>query len=164
MTRVRKLRIYIDTSVVGYLDQNDDPDLMADTHRLWDQIKDGIYDVILSDVTIAEIDACHEEKREILFDYLSEIDYTLIEVDERTIEIAGRFIDLGVLREKSFDDCQHIAAAITSECDAIVSWNFKHIVNHKIIMGVKAVTALEGYSDVLIYTPSILIGGEIDDT
>ena len=109
--RVRRLKIYIDTSVVGYLDQYDDPDLMADMHRLWEQIKDGIY---------------------------SEIVYTLIEVDERTIEVAGRFIDLGVLREKSFDDCQHIAAAITSECDVIVSWNFKHIVNHKTIMGVKA--------------------------
>ena len=161
---MRKLRIYIDTSVVGYLDQHDDPDLMTDTHKLWEQIKDGIYDVVLSDITIAEIDACHEEKREILYEYLSEIVFTLIEVDEKTIEVAGRFIDLGVLREKSFDDCQHIAAAITSECDAIVSWNFKHIVNHKTIMGVKAVTALEGYSDVLIYTPSILIGGEKDDT
>jgi hypothetical protein len=95
---------------------------------------------------------------------LSEIDYSLIEVDERTIEVAGRFVDLGVLREKSFDDCQHIAVAITSQCDVIISWNFKHIVNHKTIMGVKAVTALEGYSDILIYTPTILIGGDIDDT
>jgi predicted nucleic acid-binding protein len=157
------LKIYIDTSVIGYLDQHDDPDLMADTLRLWNQIKDDIYDVVLSDITIAEIDACHEEKRETLYNYVSEIDYTLIEVDERTLEVASRFIDLGVLREKSFDDCQHIAAAITSECDVIVSWNFKHIVNHKTIMGVKAITALEGYNDVLIYTPSILIGGEIDD-
>jgi len=161
---MRKLKIYIDTSVVGYLDQHDDPELMSETHRLWNQIKDGLYEVVLSDVTIVEIDACHEEKRDILFDYLSDIEYTLMEVDEKTLEIAGRFIDLGVLRQKSFDDCQHIAAAITSECDVIVSWNFKHIVNHRTIMGVKAVTALEGFSDVLIYTPSILLGGEIDDS
>ena len=136
---------------------------MADTHRLWNQIKDDLYDVVLSDITIAEIDACHEEKRETLYDYLSEVDYTLIEVNVRALEIASRFIDLGILREKSFDDCQHIAAAIISECDVIISWNFKHIVNHKTIMGVKAITALEGYNDILIYTPSILIGGETDD-
>jgi len=37
-------------------------------------------------------------------------------------------------------------------------------VNHKTIMGVKAITALEGYSDMMIYTPSILIGGDTDDT
>jgi hypothetical protein len=64
----------------------------------------------------------------------------------------------------SFDDCQHIANAIISGCDIIVSWNFKHIVNHKTMMGVKAITALEGYDDLLIYDPSILIGGEEDDT
>ena len=96
--------------------------------------------------------------------------YTIIKVCatindlSRTIEVTGRFIDLGVLREKSFDDCQYIASALTSECDAIVSWTFKHIVNHKTIMGVKAVTALEGYSDILIYTPLIHIGGETNDT
>jgi hypothetical protein len=50
-----------------------------------------------------------------------------------------------------------------SECDAIISWNFKHIVNHKTMMGIKAVTALEGYNDLLIYTPAILTGGEAND-
>jgi len=67
-------------------------------------------------------------------------------------------------KQKSFDDCQHIAAAIISKCDAIISWNFKHIVNHKTIQGVKAVTALSGFQDVLIYTPTILSGGENDDS
>jgi hypothetical protein len=47
--------------------------------------------------------------------------------------------------------------------DAIVSWNFKHIVNHKTQMGVKTITAQEGYNDLLIYTPSFLIGDD-DDT
>jgi len=161
---MQKLKIYIDTSVIGNLDRDEENEIKTDTHILWNQIKDDLYDVVLSDVTIAEIDDCQEEKREILYDYLSEIDYTLVEVDEKTLEVASRFIDLGVLKEKSFDDCQHIAAAITSRCDVIVSWNFKHIVNHKTMMGVKAVTALEGYNDVLIYTPSILIGGETNDT
>jgi hypothetical protein len=34
------------------------------------------------------------------------------------------------------------------------------MVNHKTIMGAKAVTALEGYDDILIYAPLSLIGGE----
>ena len=87
----------------------------------------------------------------------------LIETTEKTIAIAQRFIDLGVLRPKSFDDCQHIAAAIVSECNVMGSWNSQHIVNHKTMMGVKAITALEGFDDVLIYTPSVLAGGDDDD-
>jgi hypothetical protein len=32
------------------------------------------------------------------------------------------------------------------------------------MMGVKAITALEGCKDLLVYTPSVLIEGEDDDT
>ena len=80
--------------------------------------------------------------------------------DDQAVKIARRFIDLGILTQASFDDCQHMAAAITSGCDVIVSWNFGHIVNIKTISGVKAITALEGYADVLICTPSVIIGGD----
>jgi len=74
-----------------------------------------------------------------------------------------KMVDLNILKQKSILDCQHIANAIISGCDAIVSWNFRHIVNHKTMMGVKAITALEGYTDLLVYTPSVLIEGEEDD-
>jgi predicted nucleic acid-binding protein len=130
---------------------------MVETHKLWAAIKAGQYEIVISSVVEAEIDDCDDAKRNTLRRYLEEVAYTLVKIDARSIEIASRFVDLGILRQKSFDDCQHIAAAIISGCDAIVSWNFKHIVNHKTMMGVKAVTALEGYDDLLIYTPSILV-------
>ncbi|MDL2263281.1 PIN domain-containing protein [Synergistaceae bacterium OttesenSCG-928-I11] len=161
---MKKLRIYLDTSVISYLDQQDAPERMAETRQLWEQIKAGKYDVVISRVTVGEIEDCKEGKRNALAGFLKEIDCTIVPVDDKTIEIASRFLALGILREKSFDDCQHIAAAIISDCDAIVSWNFKHIVNHKTMMGVKAVAALEGYGDLLIYSPSPLLGGESDDT
>ncbi|MCL2823752.1 MAG: hypothetical protein FWD57_07160 [Polyangiaceae bacterium] len=160
---MKRLKIYLDTTVVSCLDQQDAPDKMADTHKLWDKVKAGVFDVCLSEITIAEANDCTEPKRATLFGYLDQIEYAIIETTERTTMIARRFIDLGVLRPKSFDDCQHIAAAIVSECDVIVSWNFKHIVNHKTMMGVRAIAALEGFDDVLIYTPSVLVGGDDDD-
>ena len=161
---MKKLKLYFDTSVISHLDQQDAPEKMADTHKLWELVKSGDFDVCLSEITVAEVDGCQEPKKSTLFAYLDQIQYTLIETNERTLSIAQRFIDLGVLRPKSFDDCQHIAAAIVGGCDVIVSWNFKHIVNHKTMMGVKAITALEGFGDVPIYTPSVLVGGDDDDT
>jgi predicted nucleic acid-binding protein len=126
---------------------------MADTRKLWERIKAGEYEVVISNVVRAEIEDCDAEKSETLLSYLDEVEYLFVEVDGRTVEVASRFVD-----------CQHIAAAIVSDCDAIVSWNFRHIVNRKTMMGIKAVTALEGYDDLLIYTPSILIGGEESDS
>jgi len=59
--------------------------------------------------------------------------------------------------------CQHIAAALTSNCDVIVSWNFKHIVNLDTMRGVKLVATAEEYRDLLICTPNALLGGDPDD-
>lgn len=159
------MRLYLDTSVISYLDQQDAPEQMAETHLLWEQIKARRFDVVISDVTEAEILRCEESKRDILNGYLNEIDYVTVEIDDETFKVASRrFVDLGILRQKSFADCQHIAAAITSGCDVIVSWNFKHIVNHDTMMGVKAVASLEGYRDLLIYSPAIFIGGDFRDS
>ena len=161
---MKKLKLYLDTTVVSYLDQPERGEQHTDTHRLWEKIKAGEFEAVISNVVEAEIGDCDELKKGTLNDYLDGIDYVNVKIDKRTVEVASRFVDLAILKEKSFDDCQHIAAAIISGCDVIVSWNFRHIVNLKTMSGVKAVTALEGYNDLLICTPSTLIGGEEDDT
>lgn len=152
--------VYLDTSVVSYLNQEDAPERMQETLQLWELFKQGQYEVYISDIVIQEINNCKEDKLQILRDYLKQIEYDIIETDNRTIELAEKFIDFGILRQKSFDDCQHIAAAILAGCDIIVSWNFKHIVNVKTIRGVKVITTLEGYKDLLIYPPSVLLESE----
>ena len=85
---------------------------------------------------------------------------SVIEVNAEIYEIAQKFTDNGVLTTKSFDDCHRIACALVNECDIIISWNFKHIVNHRTIKGVKLISAITGYKEVSIYTPTILIEGE----
>ena len=160
---MRKLKVYLDTSVVSYLYQVDAPEKMQNTLDLWKLFKNKVYEVYISDIVIREISGCNEEKLKILLDYLDQIDYNIIETDVDTVELAGKFIDFGILKQKSFDDCQHIAAAILAGCDIITSWNFKHIVNVKTVRGVKVITTLEGYKDLLIYPPSVLIESEDDD-
>ena len=160
---MKKLKIYLDTSVISHLDQQDAPEKMADTLKLWELFKTGKYEAVLSNITLEETYRCKEHKRLILMEYLNQIEYTVINTDLETIRIAEKFIDFGILRQKSFDDCTHIAAAIVSNCDVIVSWNFKHIVNHKTIQGVKVITTLEGYKDVVIYSPAFLIEEDNED-
>ena len=160
---MRKQKIYLDTSVVSYLYQEDVPEKMQDTLKLWDIFKRQRYEVYISDIVLNEIYECNEEKLRILLNYLNQIEYTVIRTDKDTIELAEKFIDFGILKQKSFDDCQHIAAAILAGCDIITSWNFKHIVNVKTVRGVKTITTLEGYKDLLIYPPSVLAEEEDDN-
>ena len=157
---MKKLKVYLDTSVVSYLYQEDAFERMQDTLALCELFLQGVYEVYISDIVLKEIDQCTEEKLRVLLDYLKQIKYHVIETDKDIVELAGKFIDFGVLHEKSFDDCQHIAAAILAGCDVIISWNFKHIVNVKTVKGVKIITTMEGYKDLLIYPPSALLEGD----
>lgn len=133
---------------------------MEDTLSLWKDFVKGKYDIYLSQVTIEEIERCAEPKRSVLYDYLSDIDYNKLEINEEILELAQKIIDMGILRPKSFDDCQHIAAAVIGSCDCIISWNFKHIVNIKTIRGIRAITSLEGYKGIDIISPSVLLESE----
>jgi len=67
------------------------------------------------------------------------------------------------MQAKSFDDCRHIAAALVSGCDIIASWNFKHIVNARTIRGARIISAAEGFKDIIICSPTMLLGGDFDN-
>jgi len=157
---MRKLKIYLDTSVISHLDAPDVPDKMNDTLSLWEEIKQGLYDVVTSDIALREIANCHEPKRSVLLDYLSEIDYERYSSTAEAESLANAIIGQGILTQKSLDDCLHIAIAVTNDCDMIISWNFKHMVNVRTINGVRAVNLLNGYKSIDIYSPTILIKGD----
>ena len=156
-------KIYLDTSVISHLDATDTPDKMEDTLRLWRQIQDGKYNVVLSEVVFDELVECFEPKKSYFAAFLRQINYERVESNSDTVALASKFIDFGILREKSFDDCRHIAAALLSGCDLIVSWNFKHIVNTKTIKGTKVIATMEGFKDVIICSPTMLIEGGLED-
>ena len=59
---MRKLKVYLDTSVISHLLQEDVPEKMADTRKLWEMFKDGKYDVYLSIVTLEEVGDCPEPR------------------------------------------------------------------------------------------------------
>ena len=140
--------------------QEDVPEKMADTRRLWEMFKDGKYDVYLSTVTLREIEKCSEPKKTQFIDWLNEIQFTTLDITEDVTILANKIIEMGILTRKSFDDCQHIGAAIVNECDCIISWNFKHIVNIKTIHGIRAITNLEGYKNIDILSPTVLLESE----
>lgn len=154
---MNKLKVYLDTSVISHLFQEDVPEKMADTRQLWEMFCTGKYNVYLSTVTLEEIEACPEPKRSQLLDCLEQINYTLVQINNNVAEIAEQIIEMGILTKKSYDDCQHIGAAIISECDCIISWNFKHIVNIKTIRGIRAITNLKGHKPIEILNPSVLL-------
>ena len=159
---MKKLKIYIDTSFIGYLHQPTMPKEQEDTRELLDLIKQGKYSAYISDVVVEELmKTGNAEVKSILLNYLAEIDYTMIETSDEARDIAETIKSLGILTEKSHDDCLHIGNAMSNNCDVLVSWNFKHLVNIDTIQGVRAISDLKNYKTLNIVQPTMLIqGGE----
>ena len=93
-----KIKVYLDTSVISYLDQQDAPEKMQETREVWDYLKAGRYDICISDVVLDEIGHCREDKQKILLSHLQQIEYTLLRINENTIGLAEKFVDFGILK------------------------------------------------------------------
>jgi len=159
---MKKLKIYLDTSVVSHLFADDTPDRMDDTNKLWDDFKAGKYDIFISAITVEELQKCSEPKRSKMAERLGEIDFQVIEETDEINNLASEYLNNGVLTKKSMDDCLHIACAVVTNCDIIVSWNFKHLVNYRTINKVKIVNAVNHYKEISIISPTMLLE-EVDE-
>jgi len=154
---MHKFKIYLDTSVISHLNQLDVPDKMDDTLALWEDIKQGMHDVYVSNVALDEIAENNERKRIILLRYLAEIDYTLVSVNDEIRAYANKIVDDGILTKKHYDDCLHIGCAVVNQCHIILSWNFRHMVKVKTVNGVRSINAMLGYHGIDIFSPNMLI-------
>lgn len=157
---MRKKKIYLDTSVISYLEAYDTPDKMEDTLKLWKILKQDSYDIYISETVFYEINKCNEPKRTFLFKKLEEIDYHELMFNSETYDLTEEYLNNEVLSNNSIDDLIHIAFAITNDIDYILSWNFKHFVNINTINKVNLLNIELGYNEVLILPPSMFVGGE----
>jgi len=160
---MRKLKLYLDTSVISHLDQPEKPVEREHTHLFWEQLKQGKYEVYISPLVIEELERCNEPKLSTLLGYLAQIDYHLLESNDDVVDLSYKYLQQNILKKKSRDDCVHIAYASVYECDAVVSWNMSHLVNVKTESGVRIVNAAEGYREMRLHIPSFYVEGEDED-
>jgi predicted nucleic acid-binding protein len=130
---------------------------MRDTNKLWRDFINDKFGIYISQTVLDEIKRCAEPKQAMMLEKLQAIDFHLLEETSAVQELANAYIQGGVLKEKSIDDCMHIAFAVVYNCDIIVSWNFKHLANYKTINRVKVVNAINHYREINIMPPSMLL-------
>ena len=161
MVENKKLKVYLDTSVISYLQQEDAPEKTRITLELWEKFKGNTFDVCLSDLTLLEVGNCEEPKASFMRNKLDEIPYSRLFIDSLVVELANDIVKIGILTENSIEDCQHIAVALINNCDIILSWNFRHLVNVKTIDGVRALSMIKGYKNINILNPMTLLEMEV---
>ncbi|MDR0943154.1 MAG: PIN domain-containing protein [Ruminococcus sp.] len=152
-----KTSVYLDTSVISHLDHADTKEKYDITHRFWEDVKKDVYDVYISSLVMYEIDKCNTEKRDLLRNYLKEVKYTELNVDEKVLRLADEIVNQGILTKKSYEDCQHIAFAVLNRCDCLLSWNMKHLSTYKTNNGVRKLTLQKDLKTIYIITPTMML-------
>ncbi len=157
---IKKLRVYLDTSVISHLQQEDVPEKMHETLELWEQFKERKdVEVIISTLVFTELYKCNEQKLAFLLGKLAQLDYNEVPITDSVRELTNFYLKNGVLRKKSADDLTHIAAATLNDCRYIISWNFKHFVNPKTINAVNAINLTLNLPQIGIFSPNMMLGG-----
>ena len=140
--------IYIDTSVFGgYFDDEFRPD----TIPFFDKIVAEKTTIIISETVVEEIENAPVEVRDFFNSFQNNIIKVLITDEVKSL--ANKYIEANILTEKYRSDCYHIAAATIFNVDALVSWNFKHIVNFERKRGYNAINLFNGYKQIEIISP-----------
>jgi predicted nucleic acid-binding protein len=148
-----KLRIYIDTSVIGgYFDE----EFKEATIKLFERLDNHEIIFVVSDLLDLELINAPQQVREHLLKYSAD-KFQRVELTEEAIKLADTYIDEKVVGKSSLEDCRHIALATIHKVDVLASWNFKHIVNLDRIKGYNSVNLRLGYSMIEIRSPKELV-------
>ena len=146
---MRKLKIYLDTSIISFLYADDSPDYKNATKEFFDEYINQ-YDVYITDFVIAELDNTKDEDLRYKFQQVIKNNkLQKLDIDsnknESIILLANKYIEAKIIPESKIDDAVHIAICTIFDFDILLSWNFKHIANIKKQIQINTLNMQEGY-------------------
>lgn len=146
---MRTPRIYLDTSVFGGCF---DVEFTEESLAIFELIRSGSYCAVLSDIVLEELEDAPQRVRDVVLT-LPEDSLEFIAITEEIIQLRNEYEVAGILGPKWIDDMTHVAAATIARVDAIVSWNFKHIVRLDKMKSYNQVNLQNGYGILTIISP-----------
>jgi len=146
---MKPLRVYVDTSVFG---GSFDAEFAAESERFFDLVRSGRVRILVSEVVVRELASAPVRVRELLRS-LPEDSVEQVRLTRDVIDLRDAYLAAGILDSQSTDDAAHVAAATVARADAIVSWNFKHIVRIDKMRAYNQVNLQTGFGLLSIVSP-----------
>jgi predicted nucleic acid-binding protein len=128
---MRKLKLYLDTSVLNFVYADDAPDLKRVTVDFFERYASE-YLLFISRVVVEEIaETPDPERRQRLLDLIPRhaIAETVVPDEVELAWLAGEYLKRGIIPASKMNDALHVAYAVLTEMDVLLSWNFKHLAN-----------------------------------
>jgi len=145
-----KLRVYLDTSVFSALVDEAVPVRQRETQDFFDKL--DAFDPSTSTLGRDELaQTVDHDLRERLMTLVARVD--VIEMTEEMSELAEHYLRSGVFGPAMRNDALHVAAAVLTRQDVLLSWNFRHLVNRRRRALVNEVNTLLGLPPIEIVAP-----------
>lgn len=144
----RPIKVYADTSVFGGVF---DPEFARPSKEFFIRALEGSIQVVVSELVLEELTEAPDYVQTFLRDSRGVI--TIMEVSDEAYTLQEAYLSAGIVTRKWEADALHVAIATVSNCRAIVSWNFKHIVNFRRIPLYNGVNLSCGHGTIAIHTP-----------
>ena len=150
---MKKLKVYLDTSIINFLEANDAPEYKRATEKFFKNVVvPEKIEVYISNVVIDEInDTTDEKTKDKLHENIKKYPNIkmLITNDENIEEIAflaENYITNDIIPNKKAADAFHIAYSTVFQMDVLLSWNFKHLANINKEQKVLGLNKMLGYN------------------
>ena len=158
---MKKLKIYLDTSVWNFLFADDAPEKKEITKKFFDTDTIGKYELYASETVLAEIDDAPAEKRKLLMGAVELLEPEILYIDDEIRSVATAYLENGLLSPKQKNDILHLACATVNGLDIILTWNMKHLVKRKTQIIVDVTNRMLGYRGLEIRTPGELMEDDL---
>jgi len=149
-------RLYLDSSVIGGYH---DAEFADDSKRVIEYARRGKIITLVSEVVVQEIAKAPQRIQEVLFSIPSN-NIEQIEITNEIIALSNAYLSAKIISQKWSDDATHVAAATVARADAIVSWNFTHIVRLDKMRAYNQINLANGYGILTIVTPKEILYDE----
>src|SRR4030066_1318127 len=160
---MKKLRLYVDTSVLGGIFDSEEPKRVNTAERLLRLIGDGTYEGYISRLTIEEILAAPGKIQKKLQTKITNSGFSVLEENAESVNLADAYVNAGAIPEKYRADARHIAIGVIHDLDYIVSWNYKNMVNISVRRLINSTNIRMGYNSIEIISPDeVTDGGTVD--
>lgn len=154
------MRLYLDTSVIGALFDSEMPQRIEITRALLRSIIKGKHTGIISNIVLEEIERSPEEFKQKIIAEMRKIPLQIISEDEASADLLEFYEKEGFIRRGARLDLRHLAVATVNGVDAVVSWNFRDIVNIRTRRSVHSMNLRLGFPLIEIVSPEEVIGYE----
>ena len=142
-------RIYADTSVIGGCE---DDEFRDDSRRLIEHFKSGRATLVLSSLTLDELEGAPPDVRAVL-DQIPDENKEILTDLAASESLAKAYVEAGAISASSLQDAIHVALATLCGADVLASWNFKHMVNWQRVSSYNRVNADRKHNAIDIRTP-----------